>query len=113
MRYRLNGSIVLKMGYGYDLKEGNDPLIALVNRALDGFQEASTPGNFLIDVIPACENQFSHVMQTRKADNAETVERVPKWFPGAGFKRKAAVWRSEFEDMTNIPYEASKKEAVS
>lgn len=51
---RLYGSIVLSMGYGYKLQEGQDPLIALVNRALDGFQEASTPGNFLVDVIPAC-----------------------------------------------------------
>ena len=40
------------MGYSYKPQEGKDPLVELVNKALDGFVAASIPGTFLVDVLP-------------------------------------------------------------
>lgn len=42
------------MGYGYQVKDGADPMVQLVDRALDGLTAAATPGSFLVDIIPAC-----------------------------------------------------------
>ena len=43
------------MGYGYHVKDGADPLVQLVDRALDGLTAAATPGSFLVDIVPACK----------------------------------------------------------
>ena len=54
-RVRLAGAIILRMGFGYALKEERDELLAVVDRAVDGFIISSSPGAFLADVIPARE----------------------------------------------------------
>lgn len=41
------------MGYGYQVQDGKDPLVDLVDRAAQGFVAASIPGSFLVDTIPA------------------------------------------------------------
>ena len=42
------------MAFGYQLKEERDELLEVVDKAVDGFIVASSPGAFLADVIPAC-----------------------------------------------------------
>lgn len=54
-RVRLAGAIILRMGFGYALKEERDELLEVVDRAVDGFIISSSPGAFLADVIPARE----------------------------------------------------------
>jgi hypothetical protein len=41
------------------------------------------------------------------------VKHVPEWFPGAGFKRKARIWRKSLTDMNVVPFEAAKLALVS
>ena len=50
---RSAGGIILQMGYGYRVKDGADPLVQLVDRALVGLTAAATPGSFLVDIVPA------------------------------------------------------------
>ncbi|EKM59475.1 uncharacterized protein PHACADRAFT_205692 [Phanerochaete carnosa HHB-10118-sp] len=88
------GAIILNMAYGYQVQEGQDPLIDLVDRAVDGFVETSTPGSFLVDTIPA-------------------LRYCPAWFPGAGWKRKAEKWRAEYNAMCDVPFEFAMQEALS
>lgn len=33
------------------------------------------------------------------------MQHLPLWFPGAGFKRKAMVWRAKMEEFVDKPYE--------
>ncbi|KIP07729.1 hypothetical protein PHLGIDRAFT_89231 [Phlebiopsis gigantea 11061_1 CR5-6] len=87
------GGIILQMGYGYRVKDGADPLVQLVDRALDGLTAAATPGSFLVDIVPA-------------------LRFVPSWFPGASWKRKAASWRAETRAMADVPFEMAKDEAA-
>ncbi|KAJ3552901.1 hypothetical protein NM688_g3906 [Phlebia brevispora] len=83
------GAIILKTGYGYDVGEGEDPMVDLVDRALQGFIYSSSPGAFLVDFIPI-------------------LRYVPSWFPGAGWKRKIQKWYKETKDMRDVPYDMAK-----
>jgi hypothetical protein len=42
-----------------------------------------------------------------------TVKYVPEWFPGAGFQRKAKVWRRYANEMRIRPFQAVKQSIVS
>lgn len=37
---------------------------------------------------------------------------MPDWFPGAGFKRKAAMWKQVIEESVDMPYNALKDNIV-
>lgn len=50
---RCAAGIILQMGYGYQVKDGADPMVQLINRALDGLTAAATPGSFFVDIVPA------------------------------------------------------------
>ena len=52
---RAIGSVSLRISYGYEVQEGSDPFVDLVDRATDQFSIATTPGKFLVDLIPARE----------------------------------------------------------
>jgi hypothetical protein len=41
------------------------------------------------------------------------VQRLPMWFPGAGFKRKAIEWRAKIEEFVDKPYDLVKQRMVS
>ncbi|EKM60777.1 uncharacterized protein PHACADRAFT_133539 [Phanerochaete carnosa HHB-10118-sp] len=87
------GAFTLRIGYGYNVGEGKDELVEMMDEALIGFDAAAVPGAFLVDIIPA-------------------LKWVPSWFPGAAWKRRAQEWRSLFEQMTEIPYAMAKEQAL-
>lgn len=99
------------MGYGYRTKE-NDPLVAVVDRAVAGFVAASQPGSFLVDILPACTSYRRPSYLKGHSDMTVIVQWVPSWFPGAGWKRKAALWRGEFDEMADAPFAYSHQESV-
>ena len=41
------------------------------------------------------------------------LQYLPKWFPGAGFKRKAALWKADVMGMVDIPWAMMEDPAVS
>ena len=32
------------------------------------------------------------------------MRHLPDWFPGAGFKRNAAIWKKKMEEFVDEPY---------
>ncbi|PCH41346.1 cytochrome P450 [Wolfiporia cocos MD-104 SS10] len=88
------GAFILKMAYGYQVKHGQDELVDLVDRAVDGFSITTTPGAFLVDTFPI-------------------LKHVPSWMPGAGWKRKARDWAAELQKMYDAPYEFTKKQMAA
>ncbi|OJA15899.1 hypothetical protein AZE42_09067, partial [Rhizopogon vesiculosus] len=62
------GAVILRISYGYEVQEKNDPFVDLADRAVVIFSESSAPGAWMVNIIPS-------------------LAKVPEWFPGAGFKR--------------------------
>ncbi|KAG2356986.1 cytochrome P450 [Suillus spraguei] len=82
---RTAAAVILRISHGYEVKENNDPIVELVNHAMDQWSRVSAPGAFLADVVPF-------------------LVKVPEWFPGAGFKRLAREWHDTLEEMVSAPY---------
>ncbi|EJF64522.1 cytochrome P450 [Dichomitus squalens LYAD-421 SS1] len=75
-------------------KDEGDPLVELVNRALEQFAICTAPGAFLANIFPA-------------------LVHIPAWFPGAGFKKTAAAWRATLEQMCEDPYNLVKQQIAA
>jgi len=48
----------LKIAYGYDVKEDQDPYVALANDALDKFSQSTMLGEYPVDLIPIRKPDF-------------------------------------------------------
>lgn len=40
------------MSHGYQVQEGEDPVVNIVDKAVEQFSLATAPGAFLVDVLP-------------------------------------------------------------
>ncbi|KIJ94934.1 hypothetical protein K443DRAFT_11723 [Laccaria amethystina LaAM-08-1] len=79
------GSTIMSITYGLPVLESDDPYITLAEEVLQGASEAGIPGTFLVDLLPF-------------------LKYVPSWFPGAGFKRKAAHYAAINAEVANQPF---------
>lgn len=87
---RLAGAIVLKITYGYSAEPHDDPLVRLVDEAMDQFSETTGINAYMVDFFPI-------------------LRFVPEWFPGASWKRKAAKYRETLAQMLDVPYNLVKQ----
>lgn len=85
---RYAGGLTLQSVYGYRVETNDDPLLELGTECVDILSNkiASGGGIWPVDIFPF-------------------LQHLPTWFPGAGFKRKAAVWRAKMEEFVDKPYE--------
>ena len=83
----------MKISYGIDVKESDDPYISRAEDALDGLNEAAIQGGFWVDWFPI-------------------LKYVPSWFPGAGFQKKAAHWRELNRIMVEKPFHYVEEQLV-
>ncbi|KAF9058629.1 cytochrome P450 [Rhodocollybia butyracea] len=82
---KTSGAIIMKLTYGIDVQEENDPFVTLIEQANDNFSLATKPGAFLIDIFPS-------------------LKHVPAGFPGAGFRELATKWGKDFDAMVEAPF---------
>lgn len=75
----------MSIAYGIKIRRFDDPYIINIQEAVQAFSTAATPGAFLVDLIPA-------------------LKYIPSWFPGAGFKRKAAHWAKVKQKVVELPF---------
>jgi hypothetical protein len=76
------------------LQGDSDPLVDLVDRAILQFSLSTTPGAWLVDVLPF-------------------LKYVPAWIPGAGFKRTAKEWNDTLAEMVETPYNFTKQQMAA
>ncbi|PPQ79328.1 hypothetical protein CVT25_002558 [Psilocybe cyanescens] len=86
--------IILSITYGLDVQPEDDPFIEVAERAIEGSLIASMPGAFLVNLFPV-------------------LKYVPEWFPGAGFQKKARVWKNYGIKMIESPFSATKRNMAS
>ncbi|KAH9849106.1 cytochrome P450 [Lenzites betulinus] len=83
-------AIMLMMTYGYEVQPEDDPLVALVNKAMEQFAQCTMPTTFLANMFPA-------------------LVHVPAWVPGAGFKKIAIEWRKTLDEICDKPFDFVKQ----
>lgn len=88
------GAVILKIAYGYEVKQNNDPFIELAEKATEQFSLATAPGGHLVDLIPA-------------------LKHVPMWFPGAAFRRTADAWSRTLFQMVEQPFSFVKNQMMA
>lgn len=81
------GTVILKVAYGYTVEPSNkrDPLVDLVDEAMEQFSKACIPGAWTVDIIPA-------------------LKYLPEWLPGTDFKRIARRWKATVHAVADIPF---------
>lgn len=52
---RSTGAVVVRMAYGYKIKEEDDPIVKLAEATTENFALSTAPGGFMVDVLPICE----------------------------------------------------------
>jgi hypothetical protein len=75
----------MTIAYGIKIQGFDDPYIVNIEESMNGLNIAAIPGSFLVDQIPA-------------------LKYVPSWFPGAGFKKKAAYWAEVNRKVAELPF---------
>ncbi|KAG1815024.1 cytochrome P450 [Suillus subaureus] len=87
---RTAGAIILRICYGYEVKEDNEPFFDLAERAIYQFSRYGIYGDF---IVTSC-----------RPPDYVLVAKLPEWFPGAGFKRLARECRETLEEAAATPY---------
>jgi hypothetical protein len=67
---RTAGAIILRVSYGYEAEETNDPFIKISEKAMEEFSLSGSPGAFLVDVFPAC----NQVVSSAVSDTHEGID---------------------------------------
>ncbi|KAK0470333.1 cytochrome P450 [Desarmillaria tabescens] len=82
-------SIVLRIAYGYTIRE-NDPLLAKCKQITEDFIQM-TSHKFLVNKIPF-------------------LRHLPGWMPGANFKKLVKEWKQRVEEMIDDPFDCVKEQ---
>jgi cytochrome P450 len=90
---RYTGGLGLQVLYGYQVEKTDDEFLTLAEETVDllANKVVSGGGIWPVDVFPS-------------------LKHLPMWFPGAGFKRSAVIWKAMVEDFVDRPYEWTKSE---
>ncbi|RDB30081.1 hypothetical protein Hypma_013902 [Hypsizygus marmoreus] len=85
---RYAGGLTLSVVYGYEAAPHGDKFLTLAEECVDILSNkiASGGGIWPVDIFPS-------------------LQYLPSWAPGAGFKRKAAEWKAKMEEFVEKPYE--------
>ncbi|KAF8880650.1 cytochrome P450 [Infundibulicybe gibba] len=89
---RYAGGLTLSVVYGYEVISNNDKFLTLAEECVDLLANriASGGGIWPVDIFPS-------------------LRYLPTWFPGAGFKRNAMIWKAKMEEFVDKPYQYIKE----
>ncbi|KAF5660152.1 hypothetical protein FHETE_9125 [Fusarium heterosporum] len=92
---QVSGSIMLRILYNYETDpEKNDPIVATANQVMEEFSQATSPGAWMVDLIP-------------------WLRYIPEWMPGSGFKRVAKTYREHLLQGVERPYNYVREQMAS
>ncbi|EGO28627.1 hypothetical protein SERLADRAFT_406107 [Serpula lacrymans var. lacrymans S7.9] len=87
---RFAAGTIMQITYGHTVESIDDQYVKLADDALNASIDYGSAGSEIVDLIPV-------------------LKYLPKWMPGAGFKRRAAVVRKLVRAMMETPFEMVKK----
>ncbi|EIM84314.1 cytochrome P450 [Stereum hirsutum FP-91666 SS1] len=88
------GAIILDIAYGIKVKPQHDPFIETAEGGLEAVTTIASIEAQIFDLFPA-------------------LLKLPSWFPGVGYKKKASELCHWSKDMLNHPFEATKDSLAS
>ncbi|KAJ7871939.1 cytochrome P450 [Mycena leptocephala] len=91
---QMAGEIIMAVAYGIDVLPSDDPYVTLAHKAVQTFSIGAVPGVYLVDTFPI-------------------LKHIPRWFPGAGFKRQAEEWSKLSRGMLELPFAETKRQMDS
>ncbi|KAG6831353.1 hypothetical protein H0H87_005498 [Tephrocybe sp. NHM501043] len=93
---RYAGALTLKVVYGYEPLDHGDEYLSMAEECVDLLSNeiASGGGIWPVDIFPS-------------------LQHLPTWVPGAGFKIKAAKWKAKMEECVDKPFEYVKNSIKS
>ncbi|KAL8774150.1 MAG: hypothetical protein Q9209_001258 [Squamulea sp. 1 TL-2023] len=88
----LAAAIIVKICYGYSIERKRpDPLVELIEHAMDNLSLAFVPLSWAIDAVPA-------------------LKYLPDWFPGTSYRKTAQEWKATNEAAAELPYSFVKRQ---
>ncbi|KAI0348399.1 cytochrome P450 [Trametopsis cervina] len=84
------GSKILKIAYGIEAQEEDDPFIYMAEKAMESVSATVNAGSYLVDILPF-------------------LKYLPEWIPGAGFKKQARMWKHWVLGSLHEPYSIVKR----
>ena len=108
------GHIICRITYGYSVQSADDPFLAGPIAAMVNFGKATTPGNFMVDFIPARKTSMLLFFFWQKCRSwyPLVVKHLPRWMPGSGFLKLAEEWHKVMWDAANDPFQWCKDNLV-
>lgn len=104
---------ITKVVYGIDLaKNPSKEYIYITERVLEALTVATLPGRFLVDYIHLRRWLISQTENLHSRKAFTTVQYVPEWMPGAGFKKYARQTMDLHKRMRDIPANEVKNNMV-
>ncbi|KAL8982136.1 MAG: hypothetical protein Q9205_003262 [Flavoplaca limonia] len=88
----LAAAIILKIMYGYSIERNRaDPLVDLIEHAMENLSLAFVPLSWVIDAVPA-------------------IKYLPDWFPGTSYRKTAQAFKAVNEAAAELPYSFVKRQ---
>jgi hypothetical protein len=115
MSNRRIGHIICRVTYGYSVQSADDPFLTDPIASMVNFSKVTTPGNFLVDFIPARRSYYSFIiinMPVFTQTGTLAVKHLPRWMPGSGFLKLAEEWNKVMWDAANNPFQWCKNNLV-
>ncbi|KAJ7651122.1 cytochrome P450 [Roridomyces roridus] len=91
---RTTGAIVLRIAFGYEVKEGKDEFIEMFDTRNAIFSRSTHPTAFLVNLLPI-------------------LRYWPEWLPGGGFRTLAKKWAKDLQVTLDAPLEYVKQEMAA
>ncbi|VDB88748.1 unnamed protein product [Peniophora sp. CBMAI 1063] len=84
----LTGRIIMRIAYGIDIQDHDDPYVRIAEETMDAMNTGATFKGLIFDFVPF-------------------LKYMPAWFPGAGFKNYAAkMYPSVSRASLDVPWDA-------
>ena len=105
---------MLDIAYGHTATSADDELIMLADTVVREAMDTGSLAGTLVDFFPAREySRIARAEGQLLTIHRPSVQYIPSWFPGGGFKRRAAWIRGMMRDMYDRPYAQAKADVVS
>jgi hypothetical protein len=105
-------AIVIDATYGYQVKNEDDDMVDLFDQVMHDFAEGIMPGAHLVDIIPWRMSQYL-ILNPELFLTALSVDLLPSWLPGMGFKKQAEEQHNRLLRFVSVPFTFAKESVVS